>query len=384
MFITSHIVYVVQARVLKMNYLSLTFILSVVFCADSYFNLLERVKVEYFASKHLNHLYRLSLLTEYYSTDLKQEFDTLLGPYRDFFLYTTKPYSTFGKWENTFIALCPRRVSMEAARRDVLAKYDITVNTHQTVKDRLQELLNQYYPFTPAFIVEDEALHLFLLFLVYQLNLGVKVTYIAAMYMTDVGKVTKDEVEEMTDITDVEFPKFSPANFAVAVIDVNKMAEQDTGKGTEAEEDFKFPDAKTIIEDVKKIAQMKTFFGLIKNIETMTLCLSVFLQHTEDTYSKEEAETEEAKWSNVFQKIYDKKLSLGKSRKYAIIDVLALHYPETSVDDLKNCKDRDLKDTSELFFVKAWDGPDGFKFRNRTCIIAAMSYLTFNLPAGKT
>ena len=367
-----------------MNFLSLTFILPVVFCADSYFKLVERVKVEYFAAKHLNHLYRLSLLTDYYSTDFKHEFDILLGPYRDFFHYTTRPYSTFGKWENTFMALCPTRVNMEAARRDVLAKYDITVYENQTTKDRLQKLMNQYYPLTPIFIVEDEALYLFLIFLVYQLNLGVKVTYIVAMFMTDVGKVTKDEVEEMTDITDVEFPKFSPANFVVAVIDVNKMAEQDTTKGTEAEEDFKFPDANTIIEDVKKISQMKTFFGRLKSIETMTSCLSVFLQHTEGTYSKEEVETEEAKWSNVFQKIYDKKLSLGKSRKYAIIDVLALHYPETSVDDIKNCKDRDLKDTIELFFVNAWDGPDGFKFRNRSCIIAAMSYLTFYLPAGKT
>ena len=182
---------------------------------------LAEVKVQYFVANHLVHLYYLSLLTDYNSNGIRQEFENLLGPYREFFQNATNLKIYYGNWENVFEALgcvnsVPKVVSIEAARKDVMSKYDIFVNEDQTVKDRLHELMNQYYPLISNFL-EDEALHLFLLFLMYQLNSGMKVTYttsnVEKVSIVEKNDVTKKNLIKNTMQSDMLFLIENPQRF---------------------------------------------------------------------------------------------------------------------------------------------------------------------------
>ena len=166
----------------------------------------ERVTVEYFAAKHLHHLYPLSLLTKYFSLEYRQD-DVVLGPYINFFQYAKVTCNGFSSWECTFRTLChasklsvgPVQPSVELTRNAVLKLYAIDVDVNHCVKERLQTLFRQYYPLSPEFMLEDEAMHLFLAFLVYQLSTGMKVTYKTAMM--NVGSENAVKKVEMAENT---------------------------------------------------------------------------------------------------------------------------------------------------------------------------------------
>lgn len=266
-------------------------------------------------------------------------------------------------------------ITVEVAVKAVLDWYSVYLEggvSKEKVKNRLLSLYRKHFSLAPILTMSDEALFIFLTFMVYRLDVPVEAEVLNTYNMMELE--SKDEVEEMTDIR--EEPTSNNASYIGQVPGVNVTTELETAKKTIT------PDAKTIEEDVKKISKMQDFFDPMKNNsgKRKSSFLLAFLEHAEKAYLTTKLKTEKDKWANVFKKIYYEKKSRNRYVKDAIADVLSLHYPKTSVIAIRGCTDGEMQNLIDEFFVKAWGAPPGFFFRNRACQYAAMSYLAFRLP----
>ena len=312
------------------------------------------VKVEYFAAKHLNHLYALSLLTDYFITDYthksSEHLETVIMPFSSFFQYIAFTYKNARDWKNTFSALFPSRVSMEDARKDVLAKYDIAVNADQTVRDRLQELSNHYYP--SKFIVEDEAMHVFLLFLVYQLNSGMQVTYSADMMNAE--RVTIKDKAAIVKLAEVTMK--TPDNFDTMRRDILSLNSLDPNIIFSPQNIFCSP-------SIKK-----------------------YFEHASQYYKRhrQQLTTLESIWAIIFMGIAGKRLPIQATvkRRTNIISILRLYDPTMLESENIGVVFKDdtlVKDASRV--ISKYLKIPYLELRSKTTVFIVFGYLAYYAPS---
>ena len=164
-------------------------VFSLVFCADRQLpnNSAEgNANPNDYATNLMFNLYRSTLLTNYYSTDYSQhpaffQYFIVL-PMSPFFQYAMPSYNLHRSWQGTFLALCcshprfarPTPMSLDEARRAVLGAFSLDSNgDKERVRTHLYSLFKQCFPQSLPLFVDDEALHLFLTFMVSQIPIPV-------------------------------------------------------------------------------------------------------------------------------------------------------------------------------------------------------------------
>ena len=294
--------------------------------------LANNVRELIFVAKYLHNLCRLSLVTDFYLNEVSylasEHYGKKIRPFQAFFDNVRPYFAQCGSWERTFWAVScnvnhtkiksASLVNFEEVMKTVLECCDL--NLEEVSKDSVKSFLTSLY------------------------QKHYSVTPLTPNFYAD------DEI------------LFIFLTFVVYRIGV----------------------AKTIENDIRKISQMDKFFD--HNEDSKTSFINKFMEHAEPIYQRCETKSVESKWSNVFLKNYDAKIpgrDVEISKRGIMADLLRLHFPETPthvLDGVRYCTDLQYKEKVEEFFKATWKDTD-FSFKKRTCVLVAVAYLAYNLPA---